>query len=229
MSLLRGPQNPVSPLRSPVVLGPIATSDNTPTYLLPAWLTKQTWTNPAAADDDAFVLAKTTTSLPAAAGTVTFTPDGVVGTTLLAHHRNVSIVVTHATAVVAASGVISGFDRHGAALTEAWSVTAGTGSKTFTGAVSFYKVTSITYVTAADATANTFKAGTGVKFGFDFSYAVGGVMKEIVDAVVVTNGVFVAGSAAANADRRGTYAPNTAPDGVHDYVVYHLVDDPTAL
>ncbi len=211
----------------PLRIGPLRPADNSTTYFQPTLIGKQTFTDVAAADDDAFVLAKTGSTLPAAAGSVTFTPDGVAGTSAVAHARNVVIVVTHATAVVALSGVISGYNLHGAAITEAWSVTAGTASKTFTGTKAFARVSSITVVALASATANTVKAGTGNVLGLEYTTNFPKAMAETVDGALVTTGTIVAASAVSTADSIGTYAPASVPNGARDYVVWYLVDDPT--
>jgi hypothetical protein len=64
----------------------------------------------------------------------------------------------------------------------------------------------------------------------------GTAVKEVVDATLVTTGVFVAGgiaisaagviSVTANADPRGTYAPATIPNGAHNYDVWFISDIP---
>jgi hypothetical protein len=141
--------------------------------------------------------------------------------------RNVVITVTHASAVVAMSGVITGLNRAGNNVSEAWSVTAGTTSKTFTGAVAFSRVDSITETIAADASANTIIAGTGVKLGLGSAASVASLVKETSAGSVVTNGTLVAASSAANADSSGTYAPNTVPDGAVDYEIWYISNQPS--
>jgi hypothetical protein len=142
------------------------------------------------------------------------------------HPRNVVIVVTHASAVVAMSGTITGTDIHDQGLTEAWAVTAGTTSKTFTGKKAFKTVTSITETIAATAAANTIIAGSGNVLGFATKCTVASALKEIEAGSVVTTGTLVVASTVSTADKRGTYAPNTVPDGANDYTVYFLSDDP---
>jgi hypothetical protein len=142
--------------------------------------------------------------------------------------RNVVIVVTHATAVVAMSGVITGTDVNGKAITEAWSVTATGTSKTFTGAKAFKTITSITEVVAADASANSIVSGDGKVLGFDAYCSVASAVKEIADGSVVTTGTLVAASSASTADARGTYAPSATPDSAKDFTVYYLSDAPEA-
>lgn len=212
---------------NPVRVGPLIPANKTPTYLVPVCIARQVFTDVAASDDDAFVTAKTSTSLPSTAGTVTFTPDGVVGTAANTHPRNVLITVTHASSVVAASGTITGRDEYGNAITEDWSVTATGTSKTYVGKKAFSKISSVTYTTAANAQANTFKVGTGVVLGLQFACAVASAVKEIAAGSVVTNGTVVAASTASTDDRRGTYSPNTAPNGTNDYEIFYLVNDPS--
>lgn len=193
-----------------------------------AALIKQEWINPAAADPDAFI--ETPVAGPDTT-TDTYVPgdaawDGVIPTGVMDFHRNVVITVTHATSVVALSGVITGRNKYGREITEAWSVTATGTSKVFTGAVAFERVISVTVVAAADASADEVVIGTGKVFGLDLRSAVASLVKEVAAGSVATNGVAVARSAAANADRRGTYTPNGTPDGIIDWQVWYISDDP---
>lgn len=188
-------------------------------------LYRQTWTDPEAADDNGYSVSHAGAG---AAGTTSMTLGGALasgGVGTADYARNVVITVTHATAVVAMSGVITGTDIHGKTITEAWSVTAGTASKVFTGAKAFKTVTSITEVVAADASANTIIAGTGVKFGLERYNEVASAVKEVAAGSVVTNGTVTARSTSASADARGTYAPNTAPDAANDYEIWYIVED----
>lgn len=192
----------------------------------PVAIIKDSWTNPATADADGYSVSHAGAG---AAGTTSMTIGGAlasggVGTADFA--RNVVITVTHASAVVAMSGTITGTDANGNTITEDWSVTAGTTSKTFTGKKAFKTVTSITETVAADASGNSIVAGTGNVLGLSTISALPSAVKEVVDGAIVTNGTFVAGDSASTADPRGTYAPNTAPNGAHDYVVYFLSENP---
>lgn len=148
--------------------------------------------------------------------------------------RNVVITVTHATAVVALSGTITGYADKNRKLniTEDWSVTAGTASKTFTGAKSFAVITSVTIIAATDASANSVIIGTGTVFGIVFDGTPLRVswpkaVLEMMDAAIVTNGTVVAGSTSATADAYGTYSPSTVPNAAHDYDVLVVSDTPT--
>jgi hypothetical protein len=165
----------------------------------------------------------------AAAGTTQMTIGGSLATGGVAnlgiYPRNVVITVT-AVAVVAMSGVISGYDSFGNFITEAWSVTAGGASKTFTGKKAFKLVTSITEVVAADASGNAIVAGTGNVLGLSAACSCPSLVKETANGAVVTNGVLAAASTAATDDARGTYTPNTAPNGTNDYEVWYLSNQP---
>lgn len=199
---------------------------NSKKQIIPSAICKQTWTDPVAADDDGF----SASHLGAAsAGTTSMTLGGALatgGVGINAHPRNVVITVTHASSVVAMSGVITGTDIHDQVQTEAWSVTATGTSKVFTGKKGFKTITGITQVIVADASGNTVIAGSGVVFGLLVMNAVASAVKEVAAGSVVTNGVMVAASSASTADPRGTYAPNTAPDAANDYTVWHLSDSP---
>lgn len=194
----------------------------------------QQWINPAILDADGY---KTTFAGP---NTTTFefgVGTGLNGALVVGAvakpdvPRNVVITVTHGSAVVAESGVITGLDLYGRVITEAWSVTAGGTSKVFTGRKAFARVTLVTVTAASDASANSNTIGTGVVLGLDVKCSVGGTgagVKELVDGAIVTTGVVVAASAAAADDARGTYDPATDPDGAHDYDLWFISDDPEA-
>lgn len=194
---------------------------------LPSLIYHQRWVDPIAADDDGYSAAHAGAD---AAGTTSMTLGGALasgGVGTADYARNVVITVTHATSVVAMSGVITGTDKYGRTQTEDWSVTATGTSKVFTGSKSFKTVTSITEVVAADASANTIKAGTGKKFGLDFKAASPTLLSELEDGAAPTAGTLVAASAVSTAAYRGTYAPNSAPDGALDFDIWYLVDDIT--
>ena len=151
------------------------------------------------------------------------------GVATLTPARNAVITVTHATAVVAMSGTITGKDIYGRVVTEAWSVTVGGTSKTFTGAVAFSKITGITEVIVADASANTIIAGDGKVLGLPFKAASPTILSELEDGAAPTAGVVVKASTAANADFLGTYRPNSTLNGALDFEVWYLSDDPVTV
>lgn len=140
-----------------------------------------------------------------------------------AYGRNLVSVVTHGSAVVAMTITLSGFDYLGRAISELHTITAGTTSKTVTGAKAFKWLESIEITAAADAEANTLNLGTGSKLGLPYALqeighmiqaSIGGV-QELIN--VASNATVVAAdaTAATNAtgDTRGTIAFNTALDG----------------
>lgn len=192
----------------------------------PPGLIKQVWTDPAAAVSNGYSASHAGAG---AAGTTFQTLGGSLctgGVGIADFAKNVVIVVTHGSAVVAMSGVITGTDINGNVQTEAWSVTAGTTSKTFTGKKAFKTVTSVTETVAADASANSIITGTGLVFGLQTKLAVASAVKEVAAGSVVTNGTFAVASSASTDDPRGTYSPNTAANGSNDYTVYFISDDP---
>lgn len=162
-----------------------------------------------------------------AAGTTSMTLGGALasgGVYTADVPRNVVITVTHGSSIVAMSGTITGTDQYGNTVTEAWSVTATGTTKTFTGKKAFKKVTSITEVVAADASANSIIVGPGKVLGLPFKAATVNIIAETEDGAIPTAGVIVAGSAVATADAKGTYTPNSNPNGALDFVVYFLVE-----
>lgn len=157
--------------------------------------------------------------------------DGTLASGIVDYPRNVVITVTHGAAVVALSGVISGIDKYGRNLTEAWSVTAGTVSKTFTGAKAFARVDTVTVIAATDASTDTVIIGTGNVLGLDTKCSVGAVgaaVKELTDGGIVVTGTLVAASSAAAADPIGTYLPATVPNAAHTYDLWFVSDDPAS-
>lgn len=187
------------------------------------------FTAPAAGSTTAFLStgvagpnATTATVLPASF-------DGALTTGVIPVGRNVVVTVTHGSAVVAANGTITGTDKYGRVITEAWSVTATGTSKTFTGTKAFKTVVSISITAATDSSANTVKFGTGNLLGLSFPAAAPKIIAETQDAVAPTAGALVAASSSATADRRGTYAPNATPNGAINFVVWYLVDDATGI
>jgi len=212
---------------SPFTIGTVVNTGRAEVRFAPVQIAHQSWINPLAIVTNAVVTAKTGAALPAAAGTVTFLPDGAQAAGFI-FPRNAVVTVTHGSSVVAASGVIAGLDEYGTAITEAWSVTATGTSKVYTGVKAFARVTSITYVTAADASANTIIVGTGKTLGLNFACSCASPVKEVAGGSVVTTGVLVAASTAATADSRGTYTPAATLDGAIDFEIWTLCNDVSA-
>lgn len=196
------------------------------TRVTPAALIYQLITNAAAIVTNGISVAH---AGQVSAGTINMTLGGSLaagGQVIFDVARNVVITVTHATAVVALSGTITGKDRYGNAMTEDWSVTAGTTSKTFTGKKAFKVITSITETNAADASADTVIAGSGKVFGLHSPCSVASLVKETSGGSVVTNGTLVAASTATTDDPHGTYSPNANPDGTTDFELWYISNTP---
>lgn len=223
-SYLAGREPANKQVSPPTGSGHYERDDNVPLTCQPLYVIKKSWADVPANVTNGIVTSHAGAS---SAGTTTKTPNGSLassGVATLTPARNVVITVTHSSSVVAMSGTITG-KRFGRAVTEAWSVSAGTTSKTFTGAVAFDTVTSITEVVAANASANTVIMGTGKVLGLDFKCAFVQPVAESEDGAAPTTGALVKASSSANADARGTYAPNSAPNGSLDFEVAYLAED----
>lgn len=203
--------------------------------LCPALMYRK-WVNPITATTTTFF---TTTVVPSAAiTTFTYVRVGLSGILFQGARtdgtqdqpRNVVITITHGSAVVGTpSGVITGIDEFNRPLVEAWSVTNGGTTKTFTGAKSFKRVDTVTLTVLADASTDSIAIGNGNVFGLPARSVFGAVnaaVKEFLDGAILVTGTLVAGSTAAATDLQGTYLPATAPNGAHTYEVVFVVTDP---
>lgn len=174
--------------------------------------------------------AVTTAQLKGAAGNLTI--DGTLasgGVATFDVPRNVTLTV----ATTNQSGInftITGTDEYGVAMTEK---IAGPNNNTVQGAKAFKTVTSV----ACDAAiaANGVSVGTGNKLGLPVFLPASGlplVVKELEDLAVATAGTIVGGvtSKASNTtgDVRGTYLPNSTPDGSKGFALVALLADPKA-
>lgn len=189
----------------------------------------QEYTNPAAADVDAHVLAVTPPEsgdgeLVYELGSVV-PLDGVVASAEMPFGRNVT-----ATMVGADNQFSFPFDvvveglRDGVAQTETLTVTSGTSPGTIVGAKIFDKVTKVTIPEAsASGGAGTVSVGFGSRLGVAKApltrAGLVNVIREVVAGSVVTNGVF------SSANR--SYTPNTVPDASTDYYIVFEIDAPT--
>jgi len=119
---------------------------------------------------------------------------------------------------------VTGTDAYGVTLTESMA-SAGT---SFTGAKAFKTITSI----VSDTSITGFTAGTGAVLGLPFFVpATGNVIARLENGAAVTTGTLTAGaftaaSTSTTGDVRGTWAPNTAPNGSNTYSVLAAVPDP---
>ncbi len=179
---------------------------------------------PPAADAN-FVLQSTSVSVSTAQ---TFTS---LTNTKLAHKYGAAITLQHtASQVPGVTVTITGKDYLGQALTE--QVTTVSTTAVIAGAKAFKYVDSVAY---ASATAAFTGAATGTEIGFAQvlglpyrSMQIG--TAELLDDVADTGGTLVAGLAnsttatSLNADTKGTYSPNTAPNGSRNFKVEVIVD-----
>ncbi len=118
---------------------------------------------------------------------------------------------------------VTGTDEYGNVVRE--SSASGT---TFTGKKAFKTVTAVSV--SADVTALT--VGTGTVLGLPVYLAdASDVLKEIMDDVAATAGTLAAGilttPSATTGDVRGTYAPNSAPNGSRKYELIAALRDPS--
>lgn len=114
---------------------------------------------------------------------------------------------------------VTGKDKYGVTMRE--SSASGT---TFTGKKAFKTITGISV--SADVTGLT--VGSGVVLGLPVFVAdVADLVKEAVDGAAPTAGTFVAGvqttASATTGDIRGTYNPNSAPNGARNYELSVMV------
>ena len=184
---------------------------------------QQTFTNLAASDDDAIK-----TSIASSTSTVTYSGaalNGAIGSGAISPPRNILITTAGGTPADApATATITGLAIDGSAQTE--TINVAQTATTAAGVKAFASVSSIA-LSAGDGTDATLKFGTGNVVGLDSKLrdvggaTNGGVVKEVANATVVTNGTFVL---PATSGPFGTYSPNTAPNGTNDYAVVYLVD-----
>ncbi len=120
---------------------------------------------------------------------------------------------------------VTGYDEFGNLMVE--SSASGT---SLTGSKAFKRITKVT--TSADVTGLT--VGSGVKLGLPV-YLPNSVfvIKETEDFASATAGTTVAGvltkPTATTGDVRGTYTPNSTPDGSKKFSIFVALDDPTYL
>ena len=152
-----------------------------------------------------------------------------------AYGRNLISVVTHGSAVVAMTILITGYDYLYRAMTELHTITAGTTTKTATGYKAFKYVKSVAITAAADASANTLNLGTGTKLGLPYALqkkgqllqaTLGGV-QELINVASNATVMEATATTATNAtgDVRGTVSFNTALDGSKEAACWMYVED----
>ncbi len=143
--------------------------------------------------------------------------------------RNVTLTV----ATTNQSGItftIYGFDEYGQPMVETM---AGPNANTVSGIKAFARVTRV-YANAAIAT-NGVSVGYGTTLGLPIAVRKASqVLREALDGAVATAGTFAyalqnAAATATNADVRGTYIPNSAPDGARGYSIVVFAPDPSDI
>lgn len=194
-------------------------------------LYSQEYTNPAAADVDAHVLAVTPPE--SGDGELVYelgsaTPlDGVVASATMPFGRNVTVTTVGADDQFAFpfDVVVEGL-RDGVAQTETITVASGASPGTVVGAKIFDRVTKVTIPEAsAAAGAGTVSVGFGSRLGLVKApvtrAGLVNVTREVVAGAVVTNGVF--------SDTNRSYTPNTIPNGSNDYYIIYEIEAPTVV
>lgn len=146
--------------------------------------------------------------------------------------RNVTTTVTHGSAVVATTLLISGYDMYLEPMSELLTVTAGTTSKTAAGLKAFRYVASIAITSASDSTANTIDLSTGLVIGLPF--AAQGLQTVMlarvdgtIDAATIVAAVTTSPATTTTGDVRGTITFASAPNGTKKYSIGMLVDRTT--
>ena len=218
-------------------------------------ITKVNLGEPIAADADYLVKGATSTELLGAAGTATWTTDDdgsspfdnadtpAVSTISTATGesasvweldvpRNISINVTHSSAVVAMSFTVTGYDAWGYKLAETFSITASGTTKTAAGKKAFAAVESISYTVAASVQANTVNVGIGDVLGLPYKAAAkADVLRVFFDDAADDSATVVAAvtteATATTGDVRGTVDPDSACDG-SEIAVWMYVDPSSA-
>lgn len=180
---------------------------------------------PALGDADSLIDAATSTELPDTE-TVTYTfpgtaspVDGAMSDGILDFPRNVSIVTTHGSSVVAMTILITGLDEYGVVTSELVTVAATGTTQTDATLKTFKSITSIALIAAADAEANTVNIGTGDVLGLPYRIDSGEVVSIIeADNMIPTTGTLVFAdttdpATTTTGDVRGTYNPTQTLNG----------------
>jgi len=150
--------------------------------------------------------------------------NALVQTDLIKHPRQIVFTTAGTTPSDApATVLITGHDAQGKPQTE--TVTLAQTGTTATSTKFFASITSLAFA-AGDGTGATISVGfvdTTIGLSRPVKTRAGNtsLIKEIYDANVVTNGAL---TAAASALPYGSYTPNGAPNGVHDYAIYYEYD-----
>jgi len=186
------------------------------------WLTRQIWTNPAAAG---VAVIKTSFTAPAAATTYSGTDlNGTTGAGEFDFARTVTIKGTTGggEALEAKTAVINGLDIEGQALqvNRALTVLGENDTVTDETDAAFAQVTSVYIPADASGSPGAYEIGFGKKFGLVRPLTQGSLIQETTDNAVPGTAATVV--LAATGLPNGTVEFDTDPDGAHDYIVYFI-------
>lgn len=190
----------------------LAANDVRPRGILSQVIYRQTWTAPITAISDGHLDGKSN----AAAGSTT-TIDGALG----------GVNTTPRACRIVSNGTntgtvtITGLDVYGHVISE---VLTSFNTAAVQGKVAFKTITLVAWEIST-GTATTFDLGANDVLGLDYKMETDNVFWELLDGVEAAAGVVVAGSSAANADRRGTYDPNSVLNGARDFDIFYVVTD----
>jgi hypothetical protein len=143
--------------------------------------------------------------------------------------RNVTLTVA-TTNHSARTFTVYGTDEYGNAMVEN---IAGPNANTVSGIKAFARVTRVA-VDGALAT-NGVSVGYGTTLGLPLAVRKAAqVIRESLDGAVATAGTFAyalqnVAATATNADVRGTYIPNSAPDGARGFSIAVMLTDPSDI
>lgn len=148
--------------------------------------------------------------------------------------RNVTAAVGHASAVVAMTVLVTGFDQWGQRMSELLSLTAGGTSKTAAGKKAFKHILSISITAATNAESNTgFNLGWGDVLGMPYRIdGASDVLSAFCDGTMELASCTVVAADATDpattttGDPRGTIDFSTASNGTRVYAAWVHVADP---
>jgi hypothetical protein len=185
---------------------------------------REVWNNLETADVDGI---KTTFAAPAADTTYSGTDlTGVTGPGEMVPPRN--IVITGTTGVGedldGGTAVVIGEDIDGTLRTE--NITLGaigaSTSDTATGVTAFKRVVSVTMPADASGSVGDYEIGFGTKIGLSRKLEQGAPLREFTDNAVPGTAATVVLSG--TSEPNGTVEFDTAPNGVHDYILAYVPD-----
>ena len=172
---------------------------------------KQTWANPTTIDVDGHgaaidIAVAGSTDVPV--GALLWVNDFARALIMVASDTTVKIVT------------VTGLDQHGIVVSEAFTLNNTT---PVAGKVAFKSITLVAWT--GPSTGRTLKIGDSKVLGLDYVMAIDTVFWETEDTAEATAGVVVVSSASANADRRGTYKPDSTLNGALDFRILYVPSD----